>query len=270
MAAQMVVFRILQLTAAGVALLAAGCALQTGSQSGLPDRFVVTQEPAVFHSNSPLSASHPVLQDLSARQASLQSRLGLPPSNEPVKVYLFASPVEYAEFLRRHYPEVPQRRACFLESDNQRSIFAPWGDWVAEDLRHEMTHGYLHAVTPRIPLWLDEGLAKYQEVPQNDHGVNRKYLAYLLARVRKTSWRPDLKRLDELSPSSDLKAEDYAESWAWVHFLLESTPAHLDLLRQYLADLRGNGPDQPLSAQLASQLGPHNEALVLHLENLER
>ena len=56
---------------------------------------------------------------------------------------------------------VSHRRAFFVETDTQLSVYAQWGDRVAEDLRHEVTHGYLHAVVPNVPLWIDEGLAEF-------------------------------------------------------------------------------------------------------------
>ena len=47
-----------------------------------------------------------------------------------------------------------------METDTRLTVYAYWGDRVAEDLRHEVTHGYLHTMVPHVPLWLDEGLAQ--------------------------------------------------------------------------------------------------------------
>ena len=76
-------------------------------------------------------------------------------------------------FFRDRYPDFPKRRAFFVETDTQLAVYAQWGDRVAEDLRHEVAHGYLHAIVPSIPLWLDEGLAEYFEVPRGQNGLNR-------------------------------------------------------------------------------------------------
>ena len=50
-----------------------------------------------------------------------------------------------------------------------------------------------------------------------------------------------LPRLERLAGSEEMTYDDYAEAWSWVHFLIESKPERLDLLRGYLADLRRNG-----------------------------
>ena len=39
------------------------------------------------------------------------------------------------------------------------------------DLRHECTHALLHANLPMVPLWLDEGLAEYFEMPEAERRV---------------------------------------------------------------------------------------------------
>ena len=43
---------------------------------------------------------------------------------------------------------------------------------------------------------------------------------------------------------------DYAESWAWVHLLLETSPQRLQILRGYLQSLRTAHSAEPLAAQL--------------------
>ena len=43
-------------------------------------------------------------------------------------------------------------------------MFAQVGPDFEIDLRHEATHALLHGSLPMVPLWLDEGLAKYFEV----------------------------------------------------------------------------------------------------------
>ena len=44
-------------------------------------------------------------------------------------------------------------------------VFAYKSKALPVDVRHEGTHGLLHAALPMVPLWLDEGLAEYFEVP---------------------------------------------------------------------------------------------------------
>jgi hypothetical protein len=76
----------------------------------------------------------------------------------------------YGQFLSKRFPSVPSRRAFFVESDTRLAVYAHWSDRVGEDLRHEVAHGYLHSMVQGLPLWLDEGLAEYFEVPRGNNG----------------------------------------------------------------------------------------------------
>ena len=131
-----------------------------------------------------------------------------------------------AQFLLRHFPSVPSRRAFFLETDTRLAVYAHWSDRVAEDLRHEVAHGYLHAVVPGLPLWLDEGLAEYFEVPRGTNGLNRPHVDLLSDMMQHDGWRPNLERLEQLTDAAEMDQRDYAEAWAWVYFLLHSDRAN--------------------------------------------
>jgi hypothetical protein len=137
---------------------------------------------------------------------------------------------------------------------------------VAEDLRHEVAHGYLHAVAPGLPLWLDEGLAEYFEVPRGRRGLNRPHVELLLAQFRAERWVPNLPRLERLEHAAELSQMDYAESWAWVHFLLESTPQRREMLQAHLARLRLSGAAGPLSEEVHRIDAAPERLLIRHLE----
>ena len=104
-----------------------------------------------------------------------------------------------------------------------------------------MAHGYLHASVPALPLWLDEGLAEYFEVPRGHGGLNRPHLELLSDMMEHNGWQPNLKRLERLTSAGEMEQSDYAEAWAWVYFLLNSTPERRELFTGYLADLRDEG-----------------------------
>ena len=234
----------------------------------LPDRHTLLREQLAIHSDFPVAAQHRLLEDLSARRLDLSRRLALPVSSEPIQVYLFENADRFHAFMRLNHPEFPERRAFFVETDTRLIVYAHWADRVAEDLRHEVTHAYLHAVVPQLPLWLDEGLAEYFEVPRGSDGVNRPHLEHLAARLEQGRWQPDLRRLERLQSSFDMSQDDYAESWAWAHFLLHSRLAHRELLQGYLAELRHNGSAEPLSLQLTRMLGQPEPALVEYVRHL--
>jgi hypothetical protein len=252
-----------------IVLLSSGCA--TGllkSRLTLPNQNTLVRDQLVIHSDFPLAAKHRLLEELTAQRDDLCRRLALPHSDEPIQVYLFDTSERFEAFMRLHHPEFPDRRAFFVETDTRLSVYAQWGDRMAEDLRHEITHGYIHSVVPNVPLWLDEGIAKFYEVPRGQRGLNRPLLERLTLRCDRERWQPDLRRLEQFPPTYNMTLDDYAEAWVWVHFLMESRPGCLELLRAYLADLRRDGAATPLSARMTPLLGHPETALIEHLGKL--
>jgi hypothetical protein len=257
--------------AALVAFALSGCVSfdSPSALSALPDRHEVVLDQLVVYSNFELPGQHRLLQELNAQRADLSSKLALPISDEPIHVYLFADSEQFSKFISRHYPDFPHRRAFFVESDTRLAVYAQWGDRIAEDLRHEVAHGYLHAVVQSLPLWLDEGLAEYFETARGTHGMNPPHVEELAALARQGRWSPNLRRLEALRSPSEMSQAEYAEAWLWMHWLLETEPRRRQLLQVYLADLRRDPGLPPLSVQLR-QLGGSAEAmLVEHLRLLE-
>ncbi len=250
-----------------VALLI-GCRVAETPRITLPSQFTTTRDPLVVHSDFPFPENHPLLGELAARRADLQELLDLSIPEKPIHVYLFEHGDRFREYLRLYHPELPNRRAFFLPTDARLSVFAQWGDRAAEDLRHEVTHAYLRAAAANLPLWLDEGLAKYCEAPRGRHGVNRPYLEQLVHRMAETTWRPNLTRLENWDPTLDMAQEDYAEAWAWVHLLLEGGPAYRRVLQEYVQAVRRDRSASPVSGRLARVIGPPERALVDYLREL--
>ena len=245
-----------------------GCArFWTMQTSGDVLRHQTVRGQLVFHSDEPLPKSHRLLDELIEQRSELLSMLDLQPSDEPIYVYLFASPERYKEYIHAHYPELPDRRAFFVERDTRLEVFAHWGDRVAEDLRHEVAHGYLHSVAPRIPLWLDEGLAENFEVPRGYKNLNWPHVAHLAERLN-AGWRPNLERLEALTSPREMDQIDYAESWAWIHFMLRTFPERQDILRRHVRDIRDRGTAEPLSSQLRRISGDPNQVLADYIRHL--
>jgi len=235
----------------------------------LPERFAVVRGQLVFHSDFLVASHHRLLDQLTALRAELGRQLALSGSDEPIHVYLFESPERFDCFVAERLPELPNRRAYFVETDTRLAVYAQWGDRVAEDLRHEVTHGYLHSSVSHLPLWLDEGLAEYYEVAPGAKGLNPVHLEQLERWRSRGLWRPDLKRLEAIGPSGELSQIDYAEAWAWVHLMLNSSPQAAEHLRRYLADLRRpTGVPEGLRPRL-QQLWADPEAMLAdHLRRL--
>lgn len=242
-----------------------------GAAVGLPDRSEVTAGQLVIHADFPLAGQHRLVRELDGLRIDVSQELGLPVSDEPVQLYLFENTDRYDAFVARTYPGFPARRAFFVETDTTLSVFAAWQDRIAEDLRHETTHGYVHAVIPAVPLWLDEGIAEYFETPRNDHGLHRGHVAHLAGRLLEGTWRPDMERLESLTAAGEMSQDHYAEAWCWTHWLLNTTPQRRRLLQDYLTDVRRDGQTAPLSARLRHTEGLSTDlstTLRAHLESL--
>jgi len=249
---------------AGGVLHVQGCAAIATNPQVEPTRFSVVREQLVVHSNFELPARHRLLDELAAQRGDLLTALDLPPSDESIHVYLFDSEEVYQSYVKRLYPPFADRRAFFMQTDTRLLVFAHWGDRLAEDLRHEVAHGYLHSVVPKIPLWLDEGLAETAEVPRADAGLNPPHLQLLLAQWVGGTWRPNLERLEQILAAEQLSQVDYAEAWAWAHWLL-ANPERREILTAYLVELRREPQAMPLSARIRHVAGAPEQALVAHL-----
>jgi hypothetical protein len=253
-----------------VAIVVGGCAhlgVWTALAPSLPVRHEIVRGQLVLRSDEPLPQQHRLIDELTAQRGELLSLLSLPPSNEPISVYLFSSAEQFRSFMRARYPDLPDRRAFFVEHDTTLEVYAHWGDRVAEDLRHEVAHGYLHSIVRQIPLWLDEGLAEYFEVPRGLQGINRPHIGLLGERLGQ-GWQPNLRRLEALSEPAEMDQIDYAESWAWVHMLLHSGPEQREVLRAFLRDLKQSGTSQPLSTRVVRIWPNPEEALVAYLRDM--
>ena len=228
------------------------------------------REQLIFHSDFDLPRQHRLLDEVTALRGDLSALLGMPAGDEPIHVYLFESSDTYTDFALKYFPHTPPRRAFFLETDTRLNVYAQWGDSVAEDLRHETTHGYLHAAVRNVPLWLDEGIAEFFEVPRGRQGRNVPHIELLAARHNAGQWSPDLPRLEQLGAADAMTQQDYAESWLWVHCLLESSPERQGALKRYFADLRRDGSTAPLSLRLREVDSSPHRSLVEHLERLRQ
>ncbi|MBV9124152.1 MAG: DUF1570 domain-containing protein [Planctomycetes bacterium] len=225
----------------------------------------------VFRSELDLKPDQPLFKELSDLRDQVYRDLQLPPSNTPVQVYIFEDREHYERFMHAKYPDLPRRRAFFVAQPRSVGgaedllVYTFWGDRIQEDLRHELTHAILHSVLKDVPLWLDEGLAEYFEVPPGSGGVNQHHLALL----RREPFTSDLGRLEQLSQVQQMAPGEYREAWAWVHLMLRDRPEAKTVLLNYLQQLRTNSAPGPLEPHLAAVFPSPAKALERHLAQLE-
>jgi len=196
----------------------------------------------IIHSNDPIDKDGSLIAELTELQQRVGSTLQLPPQRDRVVVYLFSNRDAYRRYMEKTWPDLPDRRAYFIGTNRELAVYSWWGPQLEEDLRHEMTHGLLHASLKTVPLWLDEGLAEYFEV-LGENGIAHPEHAATIRRLLDANWSPSLERLESIHDFDRLTQQDYAESWAWVHYLLNADVAGRDALLSYLATLRNTeGP----------------------------
>lgn len=245
----------LRVAVAALVALIAGCATMPTFTDNLPKRSVVNVNGWEIRSDLKLSKQSALADELNALRSRVSSTLDLPPSDRDVVVYLFEDEERYADYMTEHFPDLPARRAFFIGSPAELAVYAFWGTRTDEDLRHECTHGLLHATLGEVPLWLDEGLAEYFEVDPDDPNHINKEHAKRLALAIQNGWRPDLDRLATLETVGEMQRADYQEAWAWVHFLLHESPTGRDILLDTLHGLRDRN-DQPSLAEAVRERMP--------------
>jgi len=236
-----------------------------------PGRYALRVAPFIFLSDFELKADLPLFKDLATLPDQVSHDLQIPATNRIVHIYLFPDREHYEEFMRGPYPDLPKRRAFFIAQ--RRTVGAPedlmvytyWGDRIQQDLRHELTHALLHSVLKDVPIWLDEGLAEYYELPSEWKGVNYQHLELL----RHGQLQPDLERLEQLSKVEQMTPAEYREAWAWVHLMLQGKPEAKAILLAYLQQLRATDKPGPLAPKLAPLYTSLDDALARHLAKLD-
>jgi uncharacterized protein DUF1570 len=227
-----------------------------------------------FLSDFELKADQPLFRELGRLPDQVAKELQLPPASTLVQVYVFEDKDRYERFMHARYPDLPKRRAFFVAQPRgvgpgeDLLVYTYWGERIQEDLRHELTHALLHSVLKDVPLWLDEGLAEYFEVPPDSKGVNAHHLDHI-RQGAPNAFPADLARLEQLSQVQQMTPAEYREAWAWVHLMLQDKPEAKAVLVNYLQQLRTNPNPGPLGLKLAAVYPAPHEALMRHLSQLE-
>ena len=235
----------------GILALSVGCRATSRAWSQrdlsgrLPAKHSVRTAGFVVLSDFRIEDDSSIIRELELLQQQISESLHLPSQRDSVVVYLFSGESEYRRYMRQTWPALPPRRAYFIGTSRELAVYSFHGPNVEEDLRHELTHGLLHASLKSVPLWLDEGLAEYFEVRGATPGEPHKDHVRILRRAFSSGWRPSLQELEQLTDFQNMTQREYAESWAWVHFMLHDASEERMQLQQYLAQLRDSDVPRP-------------------------
>jgi hypothetical protein len=204
-------------------------------------------------------------------QRELTRTLGIPPATSPIYVFLFSNEEQYRAYIERHFPQVPYRPALFVLEGGSPGVYTYDKADLDIDLRHECTHALLHSALPVVPLWLDEGIAKYFEVPAAQRAFDHPYFddskwkwSLRLGMVR------TIEALEERDNLSDMDATDYRYSWAWVHFMMHGPAGAHDALVRYLACYQQSTPPGKMSVLLAEAVPNPTERMIQHFKHWQR
>ncbi|MBI3410687.1 MAG: DUF1570 domain-containing protein [Planctomycetes bacterium] len=237
--------------------------------AGMPSKHSHRVSQFIFFADFEIQKNLPIFRELGNLREQVYKELQLPPSSNMIQVFLFEDKERYERFMQLKYPGLPQRRAFFVAQPRRPGgseelyVYTYWGDRIQQDLRHELTHALLHSVLKDVPLWLDEGLAEYFEMPPGWNGINYSHLEQL----RQSGAKIDLDRLEQLGDVKEMNAPEYRESWAWVHLMLRGSPAGRKVLTAYVQELRTNPKPASLRPRLVA-VSVSGDTLLHHLEQL--
>ncbi|MBY0515016.1 MAG: DUF1570 domain-containing protein, partial [Gemmataceae bacterium] len=236
-----------------------------------PGKHATRRGCCVFYHDFEIDSGEPLFAELEALPDEVFGELGLPPGTGIIQVFLFDTQDRYERYMRGRYRHLPTRRAYFIAEPrvgggaDDLKVFTWMGDHLRTDLRHELTHALLHSVLKDVPLWLDEGLAGFFELPPANDGVNLQHLDVL----RRGPFQPDLGRLERLDQVRQMEKPEYREAWAWVHLMLRGRPEARAVLCDYLQSLRANPTPGPLLPKLREVMPDPEQALADHLGRIE-
>jgi hypothetical protein len=235
-----------------------------------PSKYQYALSQYVFLADFEVRHDLPLFKELVDLREDVIRTLQLPSSSNRIMVYLFDDKDRYEQFMEAKFPELPKRRAFFIGYSrtfgDELLVYTYWGNGerIEQDLRHELTHALLHSVLKTVPLWLDEGLAEYFEIPPAAHAFNAEHLKYL-RHGPNGPIHPDLARLEELAKVEQMTPAEYREAWAWVHLMLHSNEDARKTLINYLKELRTTKTPAPLRPHLAAVFPTPETALERHL-----
>jgi hypothetical protein len=211
----------------------------------------------------------PLFDELAQLQSDLVRVLGIARAREFVEVYLFRDRQAYRDYFQHYFPEVPYRRALYVKRGGSTRVLAYQHGDFPTDLRHEATHALLHAALDMLPLWLDEGLAEYFELPVAHRAAGMHHLQAVRWNLRWGFMVP-LVRLEMKTELEHMGQLEYRFAWAWVHFMLHGPPPARESLVHYLADIQAGTPPGRLSERLTGSMPDVERQMLAHIRNLPR
>lgn len=245
------------------------CVISARSLAAEPRKWEMELRAGRFriHSDFELTASDELIRELNRLTADVEQLLRLEESSNPIHIVLFETVGEYDRYMQNYFPDLPRRRAMYIQHRGPGMLFTHWHNEVETDLRHEVVHALLND-GQSLPLWLDEGLAEYFEIATSQRLDSNPYHAA----VTQQSAEGGIQSISELESAHSIGEfgdQQYRDSWAWVHYMLHRKQETRDLLVRYLHE-RASGVEpfdlgralHHLSPELSSDFAAHFRSLL--------
>ncbi len=194
----------------------------------------------------------------------------------PIKIYIYASTTDLQEAMI--FPQEWTGGVAFIKFSTIAIGISPTMlDWGKRALVHELTHLVVHQATfspyGQLPLWLDEGLAMY-----NEGELEFQYSTRLEEAIQENALISVRSLCSPFSAEREKALLSYAQSYSLVEYLLDNYGQYkmLDLLTflkegstydEALTEVYGfdiDGLDANWRATLISQIVVANEARQYH------
>ncbi|MBX3437024.1 MAG: hypothetical protein KF861_06010 [Planctomycetaceae bacterium] len=250
-----------------ICVLAARCGLSSAPVHG---EWRDTRTVDVFDIRSEFSLTDArgssLLAELPRLRRDIETLLGVSADAQPIEVNLFASRRSYQKYLSVRVPEGASRQALYVQGTDRGRVYVHRHAGFEVDIRHECTHALLHNALPYVPMWLDEGLAEYFEVPAHQRATGNPHHS-AVRRAMLIHWKPSLPHLENLDDLNSMSGSDYRDSWAWVHYFLHGPQDARQALSNYLYDVRMGNPAGLLSERLAAEAPDSPRRLARHFRD---
>ena len=221
-----------------------------------------------YHADYLLEKEYEILRELANIQKDLSQYLAISHPRETIEVFFFQSKDTYKRFLGRELQDAPfDREALYFKQSGPGMVLIYQNPNMMEDLRHEMTHAFLHASLSYIPLWLDEGLAEYFEKPRETRAGTNPYFSSVSRKIL-FGQVPSLAKLEKMRYFDQLGVNEYCEAWSWVHFMIHHSRETHQMLAGYLRLLAEQEEKTPsLDMYLTKTVPDAKKAYIEHFRN---
>jgi tetratricopeptide (TPR) repeat protein len=180
----------------------------------------------------------------------------------PTHVYLFATDRSYTPYKLRTAGKVKENAGYFLARPcaNYVTIEVERGRDAGQTVYHEYVHQFLYVNLSRVPVWFGEGMAEYYSTFRATETTAevgfpiQEHLAWLA--MHEMQPLRDLFQVDHDSPEyneNERQGTFYAQSWAFVHYLLQSKSDRKAQMGEFLDQIASGRPlDEAFRASLGA------------------